>query len=98
MAVRGCIFQAWFNLGNLERQCMRYEDALQCYKQVLGASPGHWRALLNSCIALVGLRRPKEAQAALAQALEISGTNPHQICHANEARTEHFQKPSNRSP
>ena len=67
------MFQGWFNLGNLERQSGEFKAALQCYQWVLCLEPKHWRALLNSAVAFIGLRRPHEAQTALQKALKLTG-------------------------
>ena len=60
-------------MGNLERQYGRYEAALGYYNAVLAVQPQHWRSLLNSAVALIGLRRSDEAQDALKRAIRLSG-------------------------
>ena len=65
--------QALFNMGNLQRQCADFEEAINCYDAVLAIDAMHWRSLLNKAVALIGLHRSEEAQAALRQAFKLSG-------------------------
>jgi tetratricopeptide (TPR) repeat protein len=65
--------QALYNLGNLDRQAGDYGAAIAAYDAVLAADAGHWRSLLNKAVALVGLGRRSDAQAALKRAFALSG-------------------------
>jgi Flp pilus assembly protein TadD len=71
--------QAHFNLGNVFRQCGEFEAAERCYSNVLRASPGHWRALLNLSVALAGLGRNSEAHRALRASFKASGAVPSKL-------------------
>jgi Flp pilus assembly protein TadD len=73
LAIAPAHLEALFNLGNLQRQCGEHERAVANYERVLALAPEHWRALLHYSVALAGLGRDGDAQAALRAALRLSG-------------------------
>jgi tetratricopeptide (TPR) repeat protein len=71
--VLATLWQALFNLGNLDRQCGDFEAALASYDALLEQDPSHWRAHMNRAVALLGLSHAEEAHSSLEAALAIAG-------------------------
>jgi cytochrome c-type biogenesis protein CcmH/NrfG len=69
-------FDTWCARGRACARAGRFDDAAGAYRSALRAAPDSVKARIDLSVALRRLRKPAEAEAILAEALEISPASP----------------------
>jgi len=78
---------AWRDKGNVLRLLKRYEEAMDCYDQVLKMNPSDYMALGNKGDLLCELKRYEDATVCLSQALKAAPDNDDAVIRKSASKT-----------